>query len=134
MKKLIILSILISIFQTGAVYARENEFQSIELSPIKSFKLEPVRYVSAGHILVQNYEDAIALKKRIDDGESFEKLAKQYSTCPSGQRGGALGMFGRGQMVKPFENAAFNLKVGEVSEPVKTEFGWHLIKVYNRKS
>ena len=99
-----------------------------------SFKLQPVRYVSAGHILVDTYDEAEALKKRIDEGESFEKLAQMYSKCPSAQRGGALGSFGRGQMVKPFENAAFNLKVGQVSEPVKTEFGWHLIKVYDRKS
>ena len=101
---------------------------------VSSIKLEPVRYVSAGHILVDSYDEAIALKKRIDEGENFERLAQKYSKCPSAQRGGALGSFGRGQMVKPFENAAFNLNVGEVSEPVKTDFGWHLIKVYDRKS
>jgi len=99
-----------------------------------SYKLETVRYVSAGHILVNTYDEAVELKKRIDNGESFEKLAYMYSKCPSSERGGSLGSFGRGQMVKPFENAAFNLKTGEVSEPVKTEFGWHLIKVYDRKS
>ncbi|MCR5261813.1 MAG: peptidyl-prolyl cis-trans isomerase [Candidatus Gastranaerophilales bacterium] len=104
------------------------------MTPVRSIKLEPVRYVSAGHILVDSYDEAVELKKRIDNGESFERLARKYSKCPSAKRAGALGMFGRGQMVKPFENAAFNLKVGEVSEPVKTQFGWHLIKVYNRKS
>ncbi|MBQ2644648.1 peptidylprolyl isomerase [bacterium] len=131
MKK-IIFCLVISILVQNAVFA-EDEFQSIELNPIRSLKLEPVKYVSAGHILVESYDEAIELKKRIDNGESFEKLARKYSQCPSSQRGGALGMFGRGQMVKPFENAAFNLKIGEVSEPVKTDFGWHLIKVYNRK-
>lgn len=129
MKK-IISAIFICLLVQTAVTAKEI-YRSIEEKP--SFvKLEAVNQVSAGHILVDSYEDAIALKKRIDDGESFERLAAKYSKCPSGQRGGALGSFGRGMMVKPFENAAFNLEVGEVSEPVKTEFGWHLIKVYNR--
>ncbi len=113
----------------------DDSFKSIEETqlPVQYVKLQSVRYVSAGHILVDSYDEAVALKKRIDAGENFEQLAKQYSKCPSGQRGGALGTFGRGQMVKPFENAAFNLKIGQVSEPVKTEFGWHLIKVYDRK-
>lgn len=134
MKNFILAIFIILLFQTTIMAKEQEEFQSIEISPIKSVKLEPVKYVSAGHILVKTYDEAIDLKKRIDNGESFEKLARKYSLCPSSQRGGALGMFSRGQMVKPFENAAFNLKVGEVSEPVKTEFGWHLIKVYNRKS
>ena len=131
MKNLILLLCIIAL--TGNITFAADDFESIEISPVKLVILEPVKYVSAGHILVPTYDEAVALKKRIDNGESFEKLARQYSKCPSAQRGGALGSFGRGQMVKPFENAAFNLKVGEVSEPVKTEFGWHLIKVYNRK-
>ena len=118
---------------TGLAFAENSNAINLNKN-ISSVKLEPVRYVSAGHILVDTYEEAEALKKRIDEGESFEKLAHMYSKCPSSQRGGALGSFGRGQMVKPFENAAFNLRVGQVSEPVKTEFGWHLIKVYDRKS
>lgn len=115
-------------------YAQADEQKNDSLKKNTEYvKLQPVRYVSAGHILVNTYEEAEALKKRIDNGESFEKLAQLYSKCPSSERGGALGSFGRGQMVKPFENAAFNLKTGEVSEPVKTEFGWHIIKVYDRK-
>ncbi len=129
MKKIISAIIICLLVQT-TVMAKEL-YRSIEEKP--SFvKLESVKQVSAGHILVDSYDEAIALKKRIDDGESFERLAAKYSKCPSAQRGGALGSFGRGMMVKPFENAAFNLQVGEVSEPVKTQFGWHLIKVYNR--
>ncbi|MGN0191926.1 MAG: peptidylprolyl isomerase [Candidatus Gastranaerophilaceae bacterium] len=111
-------------------FAVEIPSFSAETLPVK---LETVNYVSAGHILVKTRPEALALKKRIDNGEKFEDLAKAYSLCPSGQRGGVLGSFGRGQMVKSFENAAFNLPVGQVSEPVKTEFGWHLIKVYDRK-
>lgn len=129
MKKVISAIIICLLVQT-TVMAKEI-YRSIEEKP--SFvKLESVNQVSTGHILVDSYQEAIELKKRIDDGESFERLAAKYSKCPSGQRGGALGSFGRGVMVKPFENAAFNLQVGEVSQPVKTQFGWHLIKVYNR--
>lgn len=129
MKKIISAIIICLLVQT-TVMAKEI-YRSIEEKP--SFvKLESVNQISAGHILVDSYQEAIELKKRIDDGGSFERLAAKYSKCPSGQRGGALGSFGRGVMVKPFENAAFNLQVGEVSQPVKTQFGWHLIKVYNR--
>jgi parvulin-like peptidyl-prolyl isomerase len=59
--------------------------------------------------------------------------AKKYSTCPSGRSGGILGWFSKGDMVKPFEEAAFNLPNGQVSEPVKTQFGWHLIYVISKK-
>jgi peptidyl-prolyl cis-trans isomerase C len=92
-----------------------------------------VTSVKASHILVDTKEEADALKLRIDNGESFEALAKRYSKCPSGQDGGDLGYFERGQMVKSFEDVAFSLPVGNVSDPVKTQFGWHLIKVYDKK-
>ena len=105
---------MVCILSLSSGFAFADESSAINLNK-KSVKLQPVRYVSAGHILVDTYDEAEALKKRIDEGESFEKLAQMYSKCPSSQRGGALGSFGRGQMVKPFENAAFNLKVGQVS-------------------
>ena len=89
--------------------------------------------VRASHILVNTKQEADLIKSKINDGESFETLAKRYSKCPSGQQGGDLGYFERGQMVKPFEDAAFSLPVGKVSEPVQTQFGWHLIKVSDRK-
>lgn len=89
--------------------------------------------VRAGHILVNTKQEADLIKSKIDNGESFETLAKKYSKCPSGQQGGDLGYFERGQMVQPFEDAAFSLPVGKVSEPVQTQFGWHLIKVYDKK-
>ena len=92
-----------------------------------------VTSVNASHILVDSKEEADMIKAKIDGGASFATMAKQYSKCPSGQGGGSLGYFERGQMVRPFETAAFELPVGKVSAPVKTQFGWHLIKVYDKK-
>lgn len=84
--------------------------------------------ISAQHILVdQEFEAKDALKK-IEAGESFEKVAEDFSNCPSGKQGGNLGEFGKGMMVAPFESAAYALEVGEVSGPVKTQFGYHIIK------
>jgi peptidyl-prolyl cis-trans isomerase D len=79
-------------------------------------------------------EKAFELLKRITGGEDFISLAKAYSQDTSASEGGDLGFFKRGQMVKPFEESAFSLKNGEVSEPVRTKFGWHLIKVEDKKS
>jgi peptidyl-prolyl cis-trans isomerase C len=88
-----------------------------------------VTKVHAAHILVKDQAKAYELLARIKSGEKFETIAKEYSMCPSKSKGGDLGTFGRGQMVKKFEDAAFNAKKGEVVGPVKTEFGYHLIKV-----
>lgn len=85
--------------------------------------------VRAKHILVDTEEKAKEIKAAIDGGLSFEDAAKENSSCPSGAQGGDLGFFTRGRMVPEFEEAAFTLAVGEVSEPVKTQFGYHLIKV-----
>ncbi|MFH1094840.1 MAG: peptidylprolyl isomerase [Candidatus Micrarchaeota archaeon] len=85
--------------------------------------------VKASHILLNSSADAAAMVKRLAAGEKFEDLAKRFSKCPSGQKGGDLGFFGKGMMVKEFEDAAFSLSVGQVSPPTKTEFGFHLIKV-----
>jgi len=83
--------------------------------------------VRASHILVESLEQAMIVKSQLLDAQDFGTLAKNLSKCPSGQNGGDLGVFGRGQMVKPFEDATFSLEVGEVSEPVQTQFGYHLI-------
>ncbi len=85
--------------------------------------------VNASHILVDSEEKANEILEDITDGLSFEDAAAQYSSCPSKQAGGALGQFGRGQMVKEFEDAVFSMQVGEISEPIKTQFGYHIIKL-----
>jgi peptidyl-prolyl cis-trans isomerase C len=84
--------------------------------------------VHCAHILVKTEQEAKEIISDLEDGVSFAKLAEMKSLCPSRKQGGDLGSFGRGQMVKPFENAAFAMKKGEISKPVKTEFGWHVIK------
>lgn len=89
--------------------------------------------VKASHILVETEEEAIKLKEEILSGTSFEDVAAENSLCPSGARGGDLGFFGRGQMVKEFETVAFDLNVGEISDPVRTNFGWHLIVVTDKQ-
>jgi len=85
--------------------------------------------VTARHILVPTLAEAMTARERITDlNEDFSQVAKELSKCPSGQQGGNLGTFGKGMMVKPFEDAAFGLEVGKVSLPVQTQFGYHLIQ------
>ncbi len=84
--------------------------------------------VDAQHILVKQEFEAQDIIKKLNEGETFEKLAGDFSMCPSGKSGGNLGMFGRGQMVPEFEKATFELEVGNISAPVKTQFGYHIIK------
>ncbi|MDP4090901.1 MAG: peptidylprolyl isomerase [Bacillota bacterium] len=85
--------------------------------------------VSARHILVDSLEQAEEVSAKLKGGMDFSEAAAEYSTCPSKSRGGDLGQFTRGRMVPEFEEAAFNLEVGEVSEPVQTQFGYHIILV-----
>lgn len=85
--------------------------------------------VRASHILVPSEDFAKDLYQRIQNGESFDKLAREYSTCPSKEKGGDLGKFTKGQMVPEFEDAAFHASIGELTPPVKTQFGYHLIQV-----
>lgn len=88
-----------------------------------------VQEVRASHVLVKTRKEAIQIKKDIQSGNiTFEDAARQYSLCPSGQKGGDLGFFNRRQMVQQFSDAAFDLKIGEISDPVGTQFGWHIIK------
>ena len=89
--------------------------------------------ISAKHILVSDIEEANSIKEELNNNSiSFEEAAKKYSTCPSKEQGGELGEFGRGMMVPEFEKAAFELEIGEISEPVKTQFGYHIILVESK--
>ena len=90
--------------------------------------------VHARHILVATKEDADAIKAELATGKPFEVLAVEKSTDPSAaQNGGDLGFFQRGQMVKPFEDAAFALEPGQVSEPIESQFGWHVIRLEEKR-
>lgn len=89
---------------------------------------------NASHILVETEEEALALLEEIQAGADFEEMAREHSTGPSGPNGGALGWFGPGMMVKPFEDAVVALSAGEVGGPVQTQFGWHLVKLNETRS
>ena len=84
--------------------------------------------IHCAHILVKTEKEANAAMERLKKGEKFSKIAKDVSLCPSAKRGGDLGTFSRGKMVKEFEKAAFSLQKGQVSPIVKTQFGYHIIK------
>ena len=93
-----------------------------------------VHEVRASHILVKTRPEAVKIKKEIESGQiSFEDAAREYSLCPSGQNSGDLGYFNRKQMVQQFSDTAFDLKVGQISDPVGTKFGWHIIKTTGKR-
>jgi len=91
-------------------------------SPIRSGKIK------ASHILVEKFSKAQEIYEDLKVGKKFEQLAIQYSTCPSKKKSGNLGEFTKGDMVPEFWNACTKLKIGEISQPVKTQFGYHIIK------
>jgi parvulin-like peptidyl-prolyl isomerase len=84
--------------------------------------------VHCAHILVKTEQEVKSILDQLNRGASFSKLAMEKSLCPSKKRGGDLGTFGRGQMIREFEQAAFALQKCQISQPVKTQFGWHIIK------
>ena len=90
---------------------------------------EPSKEFNAAHILVETEEEATAIKTEIDGGADFTAMAKDRSVGPSGPNGGELGWFGMGMMVQPFEEVVIALEPGEVSDPVQTQFGWHVIRL-----
>ncbi len=124
----------------------DEEAREFYDSNLQYFKVPEM--VNASHILIcyngsvrcksnLTKEEAFALAqeiRRMANNTSFEKLARKFSMGPSASKGGNLGFFGKGTMVKPFEDVAFNLSVGEISQPVETQFGYHIIKVYGRKN
>ncbi|MGQ9603971.1 MAG: peptidylprolyl isomerase [bacterium] len=131
-----IIAVLIMICSVGCVKEKKEE-------AIKTIQPAPPGTIRASHILI-SYKGAARstatrskqearelidiLLARVRDGESFEEIARAYSDCPTSERGGDLGFFKKGKMVKPFEDAAFGLKVGEISDVVETDFGYHIIK------
>jgi len=128
--------------QLFAIYLNKEVVQKIKVTPeeVKAYydknqdQYKTGEEATASHILVDSEEKAAAIKKRIDGGEDFAEIAKAESSCPSASRGGDLGSFGKGTMVPEFEQAAFALKAGEVSGPVKTQFGYHIIKITGQKA
>ena len=124
-------------------FAAEKAFSAVSVSDKEAeeyYEANKERFMSeetvnASHILVDTEEKALEILAEIKSGEtSFEDAARSNSTCPSGGRGGNLGDFGRGQMVPEFDEAAFSMAEGEISDkPVKTQFGYHLIKLNSKK-
>ena len=88
---------------------------------------------SARHILVDTEEACTDLKAKIEGGTDFAEMAKAHSKCPSGSRGGDLGTFSQGQMVKEFDDVVFSAELGKVHGPVQTQFGFHLIEITSRE-
>ena len=86
----------------------------------------------ASHILVASKSEAVQLRQNISKLKDFQKIARKKSTCPSSQKGGDLGWFRKDQMVRPFEEVVWKNELATVSEPVKTQFGYHLIWVHER--
>ena len=91
-------------------------------APIRAGKIK------ASHVLVEKFSKAQELCEDLQAGENFENLARQFSTCSSKKKGGNLGEFSKGDMVPEFWNACTKLKIGEISQPVKSKFGYHIIK------
>jgi peptidyl-prolyl cis-trans isomerase C len=87
---------------------------------------------TARHILVDTEVKCEDVKKQIEDGGDFAELAKEHSRCPSGRRGGDLGEFSQGQMVKEFDDVVFSGDLGVIHGPIRTQFGFHLIEITNR--
>ena len=117
----------------GSVKVTDDEAKKFFDENPEQFAGQPT--VTASHILVDSEEKAAEIMTAIQNGEiSFEDAAKQYSSCPSGAQGGSLGSFGRGQMVPEFENACFTMEEGELRGPIKTQFGYHLIRLDDKKT
>lgn len=116
--------------QVVAASITDDDLDAAYQAQIADF--EPEEQIHARHILLASEEDALAVIAEIEGGAAFEDVAREKSTGPTGPNGGDLGFFSRGQMVPDFEAAAFALGVGEVSAPVQTDFGWHVIKIEER--
>jgi peptidyl-prolyl cis-trans isomerase C len=109
-----------------------SEAEAKKIYDEKIGQLKPEQEVHARHILVATEDEAKEVAERLKKGEDFATIAKEKSKDTSAE-GGDLGFFGRGQMLKPFEDAAFALDAGQISAPVQTQFGWHIIKVEEKR-
>jgi len=128
MKKAIFLAVLI-IFAPTILFAASGEGSRSSSNIPKEVKMKKA---SARHILVSSKEECEDLKAQIEKGADFSKVAKEHSKCPSGKKGGDLGEFAPGQMVKEFDVVVFSADLNKVQGPVKTDFGYHLIEVTSR--
>ena len=111
-----------------------TEEQVIEAYEAATMSMRTLEEFNASHILVESEDKAIKLLDSLGSGLDFSNLAKENSTGPSGPSGGQLGWFGAGQMVPEFEAAVLVLEVGDISQPVKTQFGWHIVKLNDRRT
>lgn len=111
----------------GTVTVTDEDLQAAYDAQYGDF--EPQQEFNASHILVETEEEALAIIEELNGGADFAAMAREYSTGPSGPGGGNLNWFGLGRMVPPFEAAVVELEVGEISGPVQTNFGWHVIRL-----
>ncbi|WP_238367574.1 peptidylprolyl isomerase [Mesobacterium pallidum] len=116
----------------GVANAAVNE-EAVRAAYEEMYAAEQGQEFNASHILVETEEEAAALLAELDGGADFAALARDKSTGPSGPNGGELGWFGEGMMVAPFETAVLQMSVGEVAGPVQTQFGWHVIKLNDKR-
>ncbi len=128
-KPLLVITLAFSAAVCSYIYYADHQSAMAENANRKLEKKQEKKAVYARHILVKDIELARELRKRVLSGEDFSELAGKFSLCPSAQKGGNLGPVIRGQTLPAFEQAAFALDRGEVSGPVQTMFGWHLINV-----
>lgn len=122
----------VKIEQLGNTSVTEEAVQAAYDEQFGNF--EGAREFNASHILVETEEEALSLIEQLEGGADFAALAQEFSTGPSGPRGGELGWFGQGMMVPPFEAAVMELDVGGVSEPVQTQFGWHVVTLNDTRT
>jgi peptidyl-prolyl cis-trans isomerase C len=126
-------SLLSDFYMRGQMRARLDEERLAAAYEARYGDVGPTREIRASHILLETEDAAAAARAELEDGADFAELAAERSTGPSGPRGGDLGWFDRSVMVPAFAEAAFALEVDEVSDPVQTQFGWHVIKVTDER-
>ena len=119
-------------FYDVGIAGEVKEADAKKIFDAKIAEMKPQQEVRARHILVDSEADAKKVKERLEAGEDFAAVADELSNDKNA-KGGDLGFFTRGQMLKPFEDSAFSLEIGKLSDPVKTQFGWHIIKVEEKR-